>query len=770
MSNGPYYAHTPPDHDPNRWQTMREHATNVAELAARFAVPFGVEKLARWVGWLHDVGKYSDEFQKYLRDCHKAKLAKTRPPKAGSAEHKCGGTKLVLENNKLPRDARIALAACVLGHHGGLPTAGFELLDNIVARVEEDAKNGVAMLETAIRRAREDCAEVNDAQPKDYSDVTDGDVFTREMMTRFIFSCLVDADSLDTERHFNEDRADLRGSLKFDDVGEQWLQTLKDKQADMVRHLDDQNSNVNQVRREVYEACLAAAELQPGLFSLTVPTGGGKTRSSLAFALAHATRHNLKRIIYAIPYTSIIDQTAAVFRDLLGDDAVLEHHSAVDPRAYKSEDEDDDVDQAEDAREQKRRLDAENWNAPLIVTTTVQLFESLFANKTSRCRKVHHIAKSVIILDEVQTLPPSLIAPLISGLNTLIERFGVTVVLCTATQPALSGKSRYLEGLPPATPIVQPDRTAQHFAELKRVTYRVQPETWSWEQVAAEMKSKPTSCLTVLNTKKDALAVLAALKDGRAYHLSTLLCGAHRKKSLDEIRRALKAERLGGPPVMLVSTQVIEAGVDVDFARVLRAKAPLDRVIQCGGRCNREGERGVSESTVTVFDPVEGGVPPGEYRPATDLAWALVRDNPNFDFDSPNVVTQYFAALYDSLGAGVDKMNVQSDRRSLRFPDVAKKVRLIKDDTVPVLVPYDEEEFEDIERTIRWRVKLGWGMNRELWQRIQPFTVAIYYRELAKLNSVKPLIPDQLYIWRDVYDPVVGIGNGVDRDPSDLIV
>jgi CRISPR-associated endonuclease/helicase Cas3 len=765
-----YVAHTPPDRDLQRWQTMAEHSANVARLAEEFAKPFRADELAKWAGWLHDVGKYSDAFQRYLRECHAAKLANRPPPPPGSAEHKAAGTLGALE--RFPREIRDILALCVLGHHGGLNAAS----DTKSKIAESAAKQD---LQIAIERACQDLTALSTMCPTpDELDIlksiktASGDRgCLYEVLTRFVFSCLVDADSLDTEAHFSPDQAAGRASITLENVGTEWLEKLKKSQVTLQSGAAD--TDVNRVRRQVYEAALAAASGPPGLFSLTVPTGGGKTRSSLAFALAHVAQHGLRRIIYAIPYTSIVDQTAAAFREILGEDAVLEHHSAVEARIQKASGADADED--EQSREVRQRLAAENWNAPLIVTTTVQLFESLFACRTSRCRKLHNIAGSVIILDEVQTLPLSLLTPLVDMLRTLVEHYNVTVVLCTATQPAIQESTPYFKGLGPATPIVP--NPAPHFEILKRVTYRVEADPWGWARVAEEMREKDGSCLTILNTKKDALALLEALGDApNIRHLSTLLCGAHRKDILKDIRAALDEERTaGGPGVLLVSTQVVEAGVDLDFPRVLRAMGPLDRIIQAAGRCNREGLRPIEASEVIVFTPSEGGVPPGEYKMALGQAKLMIaKSGGALNFDSPEIATRYFAELYNLVGKpGLDVENVQMHRKKLDYPIVAQKVRLIKDDTVPVLVKYAPlaDEYAKVVAMFRTLLDRGDRIPRGLWRRTQPLTVAIYRHEIERLRTtVEELVPDQLYIWRGPYDPVRGIGGGVDRDPSDLVV
>lgn len=773
---------------------MTAHTGNVAELAACFASAFGAEELARWAAWLHDVGKYSDDFQQYLRQCDAAKHGGSRLPKPGSAEHKVAGTRLALE--LLPARVREMIAACVLGHHGGLNA--FTKILNAIAATRDKA----AVQEKAMVQACADFPLLNGTQPTGLPAAAGKTPLEQEMFIRFLFSCLVDADGLDTERHSSPDRAALRQTRTLAEAGPEWLEKLTASQEALRAGADD--TRVNEVRREVYQACRAAAKLPPGLFSLTVPTGGGKTRSSLAFALEHALERGRSRIIYAIPYTSIIDQTAAEFRKVLGEDAVLEHHSAMEDRAGRRERAADAAEeaatqasmQAEDARDQQRKLDAENWNAPLIVTTTVQLFESLFSNRTGRCRKVHHIAGSVLILDEVQTLPAHLLYPLLDGLKTLITHYGVTVVLCTATQPALAGDTPFLDakkGLGEPSAIIPPSQRRAHFRDLKRVTYRVETDPWDWDRVAQEISSQSASCLAILNTKNDALALLRALGDPDARHLSTLLCGEHRRHVLADAKVALKAERDGeGPPIRLITTQVIEAGCDIDFPRVLRARGPLDRIIQAAGRCNREGKLGTL-GDVLVFNPAEGKAPPGDYLTAVQEAWMMIKGG-EVDFDDPDLATEFFARFYAALGSrGLDnpkavivdgiksKEPVQDSRKLLDYPLVAQKMRLIDSDTSPVLVPYhrgkfaqakhSQDDYDALIARIEAQQAEGKGLGRGLWREIQSLTVAARTQSLAGLPvrpSYDPEAAESLYIWGGPYNPVVGIGDRVDWDTSDL--
>ncbi|MCC6729002.1 MAG: CRISPR-associated helicase Cas3' [Chthonomonadales bacterium] len=761
-----YYAHTPPDAEPRRWHGLSQHAQAVADLAAGFAATFGAVDLGAWCGWLHDVGKFSDAFQDYLHRCDEARRAGRPGPRPGSAEHRAAGAVLALE--ALPAGPRGLIAACVQGHHGGL-TATHRLKE---ALAEADGRAEVA---AAIRRAREKLTALSQPPPAGVPGIeaVAGERGERarflEMRTRWLFSCLVDADCLDTERHFWPAQAATRAPLALRNVLERWREALRIRTSADAETARADDSAVNRVRREVYEACVEAGGRDPGFFALVVPTGGGKTRSSLAFALEHAAVRRRERIVYAIPYTSIIDQTAGVFRDILGDEGILEHQSAMEPRAGGADD---------DERERARRMAAQNWDAPLVVTTTVQLFESLFANRTARCRKLHNLAQSVIVLDEVQTLPAALLAPIVSGLRELVQHYGATVVLCTATLPALEGDSPYLRGLSAVVPIVP--EAASHFRALRRVTYRVEPDPWDWRRLADHMRARDRSCVAVLNTKKDALAVVDAL-GGDVRHLSTLLCGSHRRQVIEAVGAALKAEReAGGPPVLLVATQVIECGVDLDFPFAYRAMGPLDRIVQAAGRCNREGRRERGESEVVVFQPEEGSVPPGEYRTALEVARRRLAAQPDLDLDAPDVATRYFADLYERLGAaGLDREGVQDLRARGDFPEVAARMRLIANDTVPVLVPYhrpgcadaslDKEGFDALITAIR-RAAEARLMTRDLWQRIQPLSVSVYRRDLEAQGAlVEALVPDELYVWRGPYHRVRGIGGAVARDPADLM-
>lgn len=759
-SNRPqvYVAHTPSKKNPH-WHLLTDHIFGVTSRAVEFAGVLDqtgtAAGWARYLGLLHDLGKFTDKFQDYLWECHRADMQRTPPPKPGSAPHKQMGALAALED--LQGTAEM-FALPIYGHHGGMETPS--VTRNKAAEKTSSAEVGLlrrkaAALDARLTATAPDLAALA-ASPHAQSP------HQAEMFLRMLFSCLVDADSLDTEQHMNPDAAGQRQAEPLP-ISELRDRLRKRQEEDFAGSVP---SVVNAVRREVYQACLEAAKLPPGVFDLTVPTGGGKTRSGLAFALEHAVRHDRRRVVYAIPYTSIVDQTAMVFRDLFGDDpgAILEHHSAIEPKPATGPDGTET--EGGDAAELWRRLASQNWDAPLVVTTTVQLFESLFSNRPGACRKLHRLANSVIVLDEVQTLPAHLLTPLVDGLKTLAE-FGVTVVLCTATQPALEGKvSRFLEGFPKVQPIISKADRDRHFSLLRRVRYRVESdegEGWDWARVTAEMR-KSTSCLCILNTRRQARQVMDVLdpnrQDEAVFHLSTLMCGHHRRAVLGLVRQRLR----DGLPTQLVSTSLVECGVDLDFPRVLRAIGPLDRIIQAAGRCNREGRRPRDTSEVVIFTPAEGGAPGGLYRMALEATIHLYRNmqakGEEIDFDDPALVTRYFQRLYSDLQGGVDKAkdgdSVQERRAAFDYREVAKDVRLVDEDTVSVLV-YNYKGKEQEAASILSEAEAIGGMTRQLWQRAQPLCVSLPRTsvETGKLGADVAL--GGLYVWRGDYDDKTGI-------------
>jgi len=725
-------AHTPPPGE-EHWHGLRDHLRVTARCAEEFARVLGLPALAHAAGILHDIGKNSPAFQQYLQDAFQAESTNNASFRSRSIDHKTAGA--IAGSELCP-----ALAFAILGHHGGLPgqAALANQLQNAgkIPDIRQAITDGKQLLgdDWPIASLMAE-AEHLAATP-----------LQADLLMRLLYSCLVDADALDTESHFTPQEETKRAvDIQLDDL----LTDFLTNQKTLLSKAND--TPVNAVRKSVYQDCLRAAALPLGVFTLTVPTGGGKTRSSLAFALQHALRHGQERVIYAVPYTSIIEQTAEVFRGIFSHpQAVLEHHSSV-----REAEDDYDADGKDLALWQ--RLAAENWDAPLIVTTTVQCFESLFAARPAKCRKVHRLARSVLILDEAQALPPPLLAPIIDALHTLVTRYGTTVVLCTATQPALSAETGFLRGFTNVREIVA--EPARHFMALERVTYAIKSQPWSWEQVSAEMRRRD-QVLTVLNTRKDALALLEALQDPDALHLSTLLCPAHRRAILAEIRRRLNEEL----PCRVVSTQVVEAGVDLDFPCVLRAVGPLDRIVQAAGRCNREGKHERGE--VIIFTPETLAMPSGAYRTAFEHAAQFLRD-PRLDLQKPDLFPAYFRAVFADIQ--LDSSGIQALRARLDFPEVAARFRMIPDETVSVLVAYEQARMN----TLIDRLRAKGHANRQDWREAQQMSVALRKRDFDKYlragNVIEVLPGVGIYRWLGSYHPVFGI-TAVSWDPADLMV
>lgn len=749
-----YWAHTPSDDSGGKPHDLLKHLQDTAKLAQQFAKVFGAGNLAYLLGIWHDLGKYNPEFQQYLRDAKKAKeegkeLGCKGPP------HAIWGAMLL--QNRLGQHPQIpTLTLPVLGHHAGLEDAG-EGEQKMLEEPETSEK--LEMMLEAIQKFG--------LHPAGNPERIPEQPYQQELFTRMVTSALVDADFLDTEKHFGSEKP---GARKHNlDIPELWQRFGTGRQKLLSKQNKEGKKvapHVQKVRDEVYAECLKAAEGKAGLYCLTVPTGGGKTLSGLAFALKHALKNDLRRVIVAIPYTSIIDQNAKVYRDVLGDDGVLEHHSAVETKTHKRGPDQ----QAQDAELKQAsalqmQLAAENWDMPLICTTFVQLFESLFARKTSKLRKLHRIAQSVIVLDEVQTLPPDLRAATLNVLRTLIDHYGVSVVLCTATQPAFETDelTAAFKGIRQTEIVPQ---YADHFCELTRVKYTLHPEhpnPVAWETLANEIMAEP-QVMTILNTRKDALALIRELQKQEAehlYHLSTLMCGAHRKKVLAEINERLdnKTEKLH---VRLVSTQVVEAGVDLDFPVVYRALAPLDRIIQAAGRCNRNGNGDVL-GRVVIFQTMSGKAPKGPYQKGIEKARTLLETSQNIDQDmnGTEVLRRYFAMLYGDVHP--DELHIQPLRRELEFRKVAETYRLIRDDTVSIIVPYGDY----LKALDQWQHY----PSRKSWRALQPYVVSIYTHEARQLERGEAIreLEEGVYLFEAVgkYDPLVGLP--IDRDPADLI-
>lgn len=793
-------AHTPPASAPEQWHSLKEHLRCVATEAERLADKFGAGRLGYYAGLWHDLGKYNPKFQSYLQRCYVASQAGQPPPREKVA-HAIHGAILAYEFNCTSR-ARLSLSFLIAGHHAGLPNQV-----SLKSNLNDPSKR--ADFKVVKQQA---IADLSELKPKEnlnqvFSSLG-SDRIAADLFLRLIFSCLIDADRLDTERFANPDQYQLRQARANTVTIPQLWQVFEQRQQAFVQSASRPSSPVNAVRAEVYQHCVSAAEQRPGVFRLCVPTGGGKTRSGLAFALKHAQLHGKDRVIFAVPYTSIIEQTVKVYRDdifgKLGPEAVLEHHSATQAEQRLSEAEQEQIETQENVEQTSAlaKLATQNWDAKLIVTTTVQLFESLLSHKPKKCRKLHTIVDSVIVLDEVQTLPIRLLSPILSVLKDLVNRYGVTVVLCTATQPALEGSTPYFQdGFPEDSvrDIVPKALAIAHFQTLQRVQYNIpQPSNpWTWAEVVEDLKPKP-SALVVLNTRRDAIALLNALAVPPGYnaepiaprvktslqtspvlHLSTLLCGKHRQQVLQEVRRRL----LAGEACQLISTQVVEAGVDLDFPVVYRALGPLDRIVQAAGRCNREGKLRNAEGElipgqVVIFEPAEGSKPPpGEYSKAMQKAreFLLAEDFAAEQLHRPEIFERYFRDLYGLMDTDgkvkVDggEATIQALRKSWSFRDVGENFKLIKDDTQPIVILYDDGVAERV-RAIAHR-----GLFSEDRAFLQPYVINLPTRLFNKLTDKREVKAGlDLWVWEGNYDPIRGFpleqtAQEIQHDPMFLI-
>lgn len=691
MSQKPrLFAHTRPGRPPEEWQLLSDHLAAVAETAAKFSDKFGAGEWGRLAGWYHDAGKFSEAFQRYLRnqptwDFHASETdtAEDQGPSGGTQrgpDHSTAGAQFLVEHCPRGRAGwHHLLAYPILGHHAGLADAvagGSSVHARLVKTVEPWREHASGQLPAPPFALDLPPALTSGRDQRQLA-------FALALFTRMLFSCLVDADFLDTEAFMDPAQSKFRPVWPSD-----ILQQMRAALDTHAAAFGPPSNPVDQIRAEVRQACRKAAPLDPGLFSLTVPTGGGKTLSSLAFALDHAIRHGLDRIIYVIPFTSIIEQNAAEFRKVFtgridGPDPVLEHHSAVS------------IDDTDGRGESSAsRLSAENWDAPLVVTTSVQFYESLFARRTSRCRKLHNMARAVIILDEAQKIPVDYLNPCLAALRELTKTYGSSVVLCTATQPAIQKREDFKYGLEGVREIID-DRPAL-YRSLKRV--RVEPIGPRADVEVIDSMAEHRQSLSIVNTRGHAyrLSQLAKtrLPADVVIHLSAAMCPAHRSAKLDEVRARLTVDA----PIHVISTQLIEAGVDIDFPVVFRSMAGLDSVAQAAGRCNRHGRR--PEGITYLFES-EHGDSEAFLRDTMQTARQIVGGGdaaPMFDdLLSLEAVEKYFELYYWSQSDRHDRKDILGEFKIggkapiFNFRAAADNFRLIEDTGQPVIVPWGAE-------------------------------------------------------------------------------
>lgn len=669
------------------YQSNEEHCLGVAKLAKSFAEEFGMGEWGYTLGLLHDKGKEKRQFQSYIRDVNGIP-GYSDYTMEGKAHAYVGA---IIARNIYKEQAMHLFCNQIAAHHRGL--YDYDELEEIVKRpIPEE-------IDQLFERQKLNSPSFK-LRPENF-----------HHLSRMLFSCLVDADFLDTERFMNEDNAKERGNpTPLASLASKLEQHIEQLQQNAVK------SEVNKIRNNVQECCRNMSDNPKGFFSLTVPTGGGKTLSSLLWAMRHAVRHGMKRIIIAIPYTSIIVQTAGILKQIFGEQNVLEHHSNFDSSSIK-----------DDRLRHKAKLATENWDYPIIVTTNVQLFESMFSNRTSDCRKLHNIANSIIILDEVQTLPTDFFQPIVDALKAYNNMFGVSVLFTTASQPILSGiiegcnPTATFPGIDNITEII-PANYALH-DKLRRVCLKIDKDSSTYDDIA-ERLSEHERVLCIVNTRNDAREIYERLpKDGLTIHLSRMMCPIHVSQNLNRLRQALAENK--EKIIRVVATQLIEAGVDIDFPVVFRQEAGLDSILQAAGRCNREGKQ--KSGTTYVFSLSAEHNLYGSIKDANQARLNM----PNItDWFAPEAMTEYFRQLYcrKETFDRKDIKNLLYTNTELCFEKASRKFRLIDDNGKTVIITLNESH-KLIERLKRD------GISYSLIKQLAQYSVNIHEQDFRKLLS-----------------------------------
>lgn len=718
-----YFAHSKEGMGKADWQRLKDHLHNTAKLAKELGKDAGVSELAYLVGMLHDIGKYAHGFQRRLEGASQR------------VDHATAGAREILR--LFPSDPQKPyvklLSYCLAGHHSGLPDYGnpsdLETDASLLARVTKKKLEDYSAFHSEIDTSALDFKPVRIKAIKGYPG------FSASFLTRMVFSTLVDADWLETETYMNGGEKP-RGEYAS-------ISVLCQQFNEFLRLFENPSSALNEKRNEILNACIQKAAEAPGYFTLTVPTGGGKTFASMAFALNHAAAHGLKRVIYVIPFTSIIEQNAGEFKKSMGEDNVLEHHSNFDWEK-KRQSADDETNRAYE----KLKLAAENWDIPIIVTTNVQFFESLFSNKKTAARKLHNIARSVIIFDEAQMLPREYLQPCMLAVQELVLNYGASAVFCTATQPLLQ---QYMPNTPDFIELApDPQELFSFFKRVQVNSVGSLPDAELLERLNAQPQ-----VLCIVNTRKHARGLFSGLQEEGRFHLSTLMCPVHRRAILEQIRARLAS----GLTCRVVSTQVMEAGIDLDFPVGYRALAGLDSVIQAAGRVNREGKQAQGE--IFVFEPDTEFIRriPAYIQQTGSAARSILRD---FRSDPTTIeaICAYFR-LVDTLQDLKRTTDVKdilgcfNRAEGFEFRTAAEKFKIIEESTVPVIIPYDEEAAGLIEQ-LRYALYPA-----SILRILQMYTISIYENEFQALNTLGAIeiVGENYAVLRDIshYDQQTGV-------------
>ncbi|MFD2334440.1 CRISPR-associated helicase Cas3' [Cohnella sp. GCM10020058] len=732
-----YYAHRTDSEDPAGWQLLTKHLDGVADRAGRYAEKFGAGEWGRQAGLLHDFGKFSKEFQQRLKGS------------AIAVDHATAGAQYITKRwGNL--SSRI-LSYVIAGHHAGLTDFGSETGDE--SCLAQRLQKVIYPYEAAASLLMPDAAGRPLPAPIQWGGHSG---LQLSMFTRMLFSCLVDADSLDTEEYAEQRKTRLRDNqADFPALYAKYRNYMSSK-------FGEPDTPIKHERSALFHLCMEKAEQERGLYTLTLPTGSGKTLLSLGFALRHAVKHGLRRIVFVIPYTSIIEQNAAVYREVLGAEYVLEHHSNVQLERTLAEEA-----AAEWSPELKSRLELaeENWDFPIVVTTNVQLFESLYSNRRSRCRKLHNLSQSVIIVDEAQMMNGEFYKPSVFALEELVRNYGSTVVLSTATQPDSIALFKDAKMSPlPFREIV--DDVAARFAPFERVQLRSMGST-DYEQLASKL-TENRQALCIVNTRNAARKIYERVRvrvgSEAAFHLSARMCPKHRLAKLKVIRQRL----MDGLPCLLISTQLIECGVDVDFPTVYRELAGLDSISQAAGRCNREGllKTGYTYVFETDETPTRGW-----FGLTARIARSVLEEHSDRPL-SQDAIRTYFRELYfyqalekpvGSLKDATDKYGIldQLDERppgrvELPFRSVAEQFQLINTPTRAVLIPWDKAAEEHLDSLLHAPTI------NSLLRKLQPYVVQLYPQEFQAFRQAGQIVEVRSDVFKlsnpeHWYDEEIGI-------------